>query len=180
MKTDLELHTDKDFFRLVGYYLSEGSVMSGHHVSFTFNKNETELVQDTASLLERYFGKKPIIQKEDKNGISIMLCSTIAARFFTEQFGRGAGVKSLPKWAMLEDPVKQAEIIKGFWRGDGSFMYKQYSWGTKRMFRMNTISERLAEQLRDMLLRCNIFGSVNKAVRPGNRHTMHVVYVGGE
>jgi Fe-S cluster assembly protein SufB len=180
VRTDLELQTDKDFFRLVGYYLSEGSVISGHYLSFTFNKNETELIQDTASLLERYFNKKPIIQKEYKNGISVILCSTIAAKFFTAQFGHGAGAKSLPKWVMLEDPAKQAEIIKGFWRGDGSFMYKQYSWGTKRMFRMNTISKRLAEQIRDMLLRCNIFGSVNKAARPGNRHTMYVVYVGGE
>ncbi len=180
VSTILDIQTDKDFFRLIGYYLSEGGIMNGHYLSFTFNKDGTEFIEDAVILLERYFNKKPIIQKEYNNSISVILCSTIAATFFAEQFGNGAFLKHVPKWAMLEDSLKQAELIKGFWRGDGSFMYKQYAWGKKRMFRINTISKRLAVQIRDMLLRCNIFSSINKATRQGNRHTMYVIYVGGE
>ncbi|MDE1860629.1 MAG: SufD family Fe-S cluster assembly protein, partial [Candidatus Micrarchaeota archaeon] len=135
---------------------------------------------DTVNLLERYFNKKPIVQKEYKNGISIILCSTIAVKFFEQNFGRGAANKYIAKWAMEEAISKQRELVKAFWRGDGSFMYKQYSWGTKRMFRMNTISKSLAKQLRNLLLRSNIFASINIAKRSGNRHNMYVVYVGGQ
>ncbi len=177
--TKLNISTDSDFFRLVGYYLSEGSISGGHYVNFTFNKNETAYIQDTVSLIEKYFNKKPIVQKEYKNGVSIILCSTVVAKFFTEQFGKGALNKHIPNWVMKEAERKQSELIKGFWRGDGSFMYTQYSWGSKRMFRMNTISQKLAKQLRDILLRLNIFGSINMAKRTGKRHTMFTVYVGG-
>jgi Fe-S cluster assembly protein SufB len=176
----LHIDTDPGFFRLVGYYLSEGSISGGHYVNFTFNKHEIEYIQDTAKLIEKYFGKKPLVNKEYKNGMQqIVLCSTTVAKFFTEQFGKGALNKHIPKWVMKETREKQRELIKGFWRGDGSFMYAQYSWGSKRMFRMNTISEVLARQLRDMLLRLDIFGSINVANRIGKRHSMFTVYVGG-
>ncbi|MHB1830123.1 MAG: Fe-S cluster assembly protein SufB [Candidatus Micrarchaeaceae archaeon] len=176
----LKLHTDDDFFRLIGYYLSEGSISGGHYVGFTFNKNETEYIDDTVSLIEKYFNKRPIVQKEYKNGISIILCSTSAARFLSEHFGKGAINKHVSEWAMKESRSRQMQLIKGFWRGDGSFMYKQYGWGSKRMFRMNTISRLLARQLRDILLRLDIFASVNMAKRQGKRHDMYTVYVGGQ
>ncbi len=175
----LKILTDSGFFRLVGYYLSEGSISSGHYVNFTFNKNEVDYISDTVSLIERYFNKKPLVNKEYKNGIQIVLCSTVAAKFFTEQFGKGALNKHIPKWAMNESQEKQGELVKGFWRGDGSFMYSQYGWGSKRMFRMNTISQVLARQLRDILLRQNLFASIHLAKRSGKRHNIFTVYIGG-
>lgn len=173
------IHTDQNFFRLVGYYLSEGSVINENYLTFTFNKNETEYIDDVEKLIEMNFGKRPIRGKEYKNGITLTLCDTNATRFFSSQFGKGAKNKHVPAWMMLESTDKQKELIKSFWRGDGSFMYKYYSWGAKRMFRMNTISHLLARQIRDMLLRCGIFSSINLAKRPGNRSNMYVVYVGG-
>jgi len=179
-ESKLRIKTDKDFFRLVGYYLSEGSIINDSYLSFTFNKNETDYINDTVSLIERYFGKKPIIQKEYKNGITIVLCSVAVSRFFRDQFSKGAKNKFIPKWVALESIEKQKELIKGIWRGDGSFMYKYYGWGAKRMFRINTISNKLAMQVRNILLRSNIFASLNVANRPGNRNKMYVVYVGGK
>ncbi|MBS3114490.1 Fe-S cluster assembly protein SufB [Candidatus Woesearchaeota archaeon] len=174
-----KLETDKDFFRLVGYYMAEGSIIGEHYLTFTFNKNERKYLDDVKELLEKFFGKNPVEYKEYKNGISIVLCSTLAARLFKNEFGKGAKNKSLPKWFMLEDPEKQAEFIKGYWRGDGSFMNKKYSWGNKRMFRINTISETLAEQTRDLLLRLDIFASINVWNRKEPRNDSFAVYVGG-
>ncbi len=174
-----KINTDKDFFRLVGYYMSEGSVMGENYLSFTFNKNERKYIDDVKELLEKFFGKNTIEYKEYKNGISIVLCSTLAAKFFKNEFDKGAKNKSLPKWFMLEAPEKQAEFIKGYWRGDGSFINKKYSWGNKRMFRINTISEKLAKQTRDLLLRLNIFASINVWNKKEPRNNSFVVYVGG-
>lgn len=174
-----KMDTDKDFFRLVGYYLAEGSIIGDNYLSFTFNKNERKYIDDAIELLEKFFGKSPLEHKEYKNGISIVLCSTLAARFFRNEFGKGAKNKSLPRWFMLEAPEKQAEFIKGYWRGDGSFINKKYSWGTKRMFRINTVSEMLAEQTRDILMRLNIFASINVWKRDVPRSNSFVIYIGG-
>lgn len=174
-----KISTDNDFFRLIGYYMAEGSTMGEHYLTFTFNKSERKYIDDVKELLEEFFGKNPIEQKEYKNGISLVLCSTIAARIFKQEFNSGAKNKSLPKWFMMESPEKQAEFIKGYWRGDGSFIDKKYSWGTKRMFRINTISESLAEQTRDILLRLNVFASINVWKKKAPRNDSFAIYVGG-
>ncbi|MDE1850418.1 MAG: Fe-S cluster assembly protein SufB [Candidatus Micrarchaeota archaeon] len=179
----LKLNTDREFFRLIGYYLSEGSMTGAkgdNYLTFTFNKNERDYIEDTVSLLGKYFGKKPILQKEYKNGIGIVLCSTIAARFFKNEFGKGAQNKKLPKWVLQESVEKQSEMVKGMWRGDGSFMNKNYAYGAKRMFRINTISKTLADQIRTVLLRLDIFASLNVQKRSGKRHEMYCVYIGGK
>ncbi|MBI2583835.1 MAG: SufD family Fe-S cluster assembly protein [Candidatus Aenigmarchaeota archaeon] len=175
----LRLRTDPDFFRLIGYYLAEGSIVSGHYLHFTFNEKEREYIEEVKELLERYFGKKPYENKPYKHGISIVLNSTAAVRFFESQFGKGAAKKSMPQWVLKEKPEKQKEIVKGFWRGDGSFMMQQYPYGVKRMFRMNTVSEKLARNIRDILLRLNIFASINIQKRGGKRKNMFCIYVGG-
>ncbi len=179
----LKIKIDKDFFRLIGYYLSEGSTGKEHYLMFTFNKNEKSNIEDVKNLLIKYFGKEPIVMKEYKNGISIVLCSTVAARFFNDNFNHSAKTKQLPRWALNETIEKQVELIKGYWRGDGSFMYKTYPGATKRMFRINTISEKLAKQIRDVLLRLNIFSSINLAKRSlkyKNKNDMFTIYIGGK
>ena len=153
--------------------------MNKNYLTFTFNEKERQFIDDVKELTERYFGKKPVEGKPYKHGISLVLSLTAAARFFESQFGKGAKNKHAPMWVMHESLDKQKELIKGYWRGDGSFMMHQYSWGIKRMFRMNTISPKLAKAVRDMLLRQNIFSSINKQARDGNRKTMYCVYVGG-
>src|SRR3989344_4498330 len=174
---EFPIETDKDFFRLVGYYMAEGSTIGENYLTFTFNKKERDYIDDVKELLEKYFGKAPIEQEEYKNGISIVLCSTLAARLFKQEFGKGAKNKSLPNWFMLELPEKQAEFVKGYWRGDGNFFSKKYSWGNKRMFRINTISNSLAEQTRDLLLRLNIFASINAWNRKTPRSNSFIIYV---
>ncbi|MFQ5620282.1 MAG: Fe-S cluster assembly protein SufB [Candidatus Nanoarchaeia archaeon] len=177
---DVRLTTDKDFFRLIGYYLSEGSISGESYLNFTFHKNERAFIDDVKELLERFFGKEPIEQKEYKNGISIVLCSTVAARVFKKLFGKGAKNQCLPNWVLLESSDKQAELIKGMWRGDGNVFIERYSWGLKRMFRINTISETLADQLRKVLLRLGVVASINVWQRKPPRSNSFVVYVGGD
>ncbi len=178
----LKLSIDEGFFRLIGYYLAEGST-TGHardnYLMFTFNKGEMEYILDTAQLLEKYFGKKPIIQDVYKNRISVVLRSTLAAGFFSGEFGNGAMNKHVPNWVVHETLEKQRELVKGMWKSNGSSTNKGYVNGTS-MFRINTISPLLAKQLRNILLRFNILSNINKQVRGGDRHTMYCVHIGGE
>lgn len=175
----LRLKSDGDLFRLVGYYLSEGSISGESYVNFSFNKSEREPIEDVKHLVRNVFGKEPHEHEEYNGGISLTLSSVLAARFFETNFGRGAGNKHIPEWVMLESPKKQAELVKGAWLGDGSFMYERYKGGTKKMFRINSVSRRLAAQLRNMLLRLGVFASLHKAERSGNRKDMYTLYIGG-
>lgn len=173
------LNTDADLFRLIGYYLAEGTTISDHYLSFTFNYKEREYINDVKQLLKKYFGKTPIEYPEYNHGISLILCSTDAARLFIELFGNHAVDKHVPEWVLLESFEKQGELIKGFWRGDGSFLNTRFSSGYKATFRMNTVSRKLVMQLRDMLFRLNIFAGLNRWKKSGNRHDSFVLHVGG-
>lgn len=179
----IELCTDADFFRLAGYYLTEGSIMGhgeGNHLSFTFNKDETGYVVDTAMLLRRYFGMDPIIQKGHNGGVRIVLHSVAAARLFANEFGRGALSKCIPDWIMHEVLEKQKELLKGIWRGGGSFTDRRYKGGMERTVRINTVSLLLAKQIHNILLRFNVLSSLDEQARRGNRHAVYCVYIGGE
>ena len=175
----LKLKTDKDFFRLIGYYLAEGCTIGEHYVSFTFNVGERSYIEDVKILLERYFDKSSLEYKPYNNGISIVLCSTIVARFFKSNFGNSAKTKHIPKWIEFEATEKQKELIKGYWRGDGSFSYEVYKGGTQRRFRINTISKTLALQVKRILLRLDIFASLNRWIKSGNRHDSYAVVIEG-
>lgn len=176
----LKIKTDKDFFRLIGYYLSKGSIINDHYLSFTFNKNEKDYIQDVKNLLYKYFKKQPLGYKPYKNGITIVLCSTLAARFFEENFSKGNENKKIQEWVKKSELNKQKELIKGIWRGNGSYINKRDKFGFKRMFMINTLSKQLAYSLRDILLRLNIFSSITLQKRKGNRKNMYFLYIEGE
>ncbi len=173
------LKTDADFFRLVGYYLAEGTTIGEHYLTFTFNVNESEYINDVVRLLESCFSKKPLVQSEYNEGVSLVLCSTKAARLFKSLFGNYAENKRVPGWVLLEEPMKQRELIKGYYRGDGSYTNSRFECGLKNMFRMNSVSEKLARQVRQMLLRQNIFAGLNVWRKKGNRHNSFALHVGG-
>lgn len=177
---EVPLFTDKDFFRLAGYYLAEGAVINEHYLTFTFNKKEREYIDDVKELCEKVFGKEAYEQEPYNNGISIVLSSTIAARIFKQVFGSGAQKKAISEWVLKETTEKQAELLKGWFRGDGNTCIKRYSWGIKRMFRICTTSTLLVEQMRAILFRLNILSSINVWKRTTPRHDLYVLYVGGE
>ncbi len=176
----VKIRTDQDFFRLIGYYLAKGSSVNDHYLVFTFNKNEMAYLRDVKQLLCKYFSKAPLEASEYKGGISVVLCSTIASRLFRSLFGKRADGKTLPKWVLQESPSKQSELVKGYWRGDGSFMHKKYLWGLKRAFRINTISRSLVKQIRSILLRLDVFPSLNVWKRSKPRHDAYCLFIGGE
>ena len=176
------IKTDNDFFRLVGYYLAEGSInKKGNYLSFSFGVHEKEYIKDVKRILKRLGVKKiytPIHKKN--NGISLVVGDSKLARVF-KQFGTSASKKSMPLWCLLEHPEKQKEIIIGLFRGDGNYYNKKLPSGTKEVIRLNTVSEKLARQTKDILFRLNIFSFLNKRDRrKENRQAIYTVGITGE
>lgn len=168
---DVTLPMEPDFFRLVGYYHSEGHVDNEHYLSFSFHANETEYLDDTRALIQQYFGKAPVENKVRQNGQTLVLCSTEAARTFARTFGSTVYNKQVPDFLRNALPEQLSEWVKGMWCGDGSYDER------KNMFRYSTVSTELAYAFRDALLRLGIIASVNRHERDEQRQPMYTVVI---
>ena len=172
----------KEFFRLIGYYLAEGSTSNNSsYLNFSFGSHERWYIDDVKRLLKNIFGIKKIDEFAHKknHGISIVVSSVEIARIFNE-FGTSANKKSIPHWLMLEDPEKQKELIVGYFRGDGNYFNKKLPSGHKELFRINTVSEKLAKQVRDVLFRIGIPSFLNRRIREKPRQPIYTIGISGE
>lgn len=171
----------KEFYRLVGYYLAEGSISSNSYLNFSFGTHEKEYIADVKHCLKKVFDVDKILEMEHKknNGVSLVVCSVKLARLF-KKFGTSSDTKSIPSWMMYEEPEKQKHLIKAWYRGDGNYYNKKHASGTKEAFRINTTSEKLVRQARDILLRLGIFGFINKRNREKTgRKTIYTLGITG-
>ncbi len=180
---DVKVRSTEAFFKLIGYYLSEGSISAGSYVNFSFGSHERALIDEVKILLRKVFGSKFNIREvhhEKNHGTNVVASSVRLARIF-EHFGKGAANKFIPHWAMLEHPKKQKELLKSLFLGDGNYYVADAKIGFKEVFRFNTISEKLALQTRDLLLRQKIVAFLNKRDRTKeNRKPLYTIGITGE
>lgn len=177
-----DVPAEKEFFRLIGYYLAEGSVSGGHYLNFSFNENEREYIDDVKRCLNAVFGKTKTIETnhEKNHGINLVVCSSDLARLFAH-FGTSCDTKSLPSALMYAPYFLQKETIIGWFRGDGNYYDKKHASGHKELFRINTTSEKLARQGRDILLRLGVVSFLNKVDREKTgRKTMFTLGISGD
>ncbi|MBL7081093.1 MAG: hypothetical protein ISS44_00790 [Candidatus Omnitrophica bacterium] len=119
---------DNDFCRLAGYFVSEGYTNSRDCISFCFLDDEKEYIDDAKGLVKKVFGLKlsKMQVKKDIKGIELIFYSKILFKLFSKLFYtnikvKRAHTKSLPFWMLFLPLEKQAEIIKGWWRGDKGY-----------------------------------------------------------
>ena len=171
-----------EFFRLVGYYLAEGSISSGSYLNFSFNVHERTYIEDVKNLVQKVFGTTSYRESVHKknHGISLVINSVELSRIFAT-FGTSSDTKQIPQWMMFVDPEKQKEIIVGWFRGDGNYYHKKNTYGFKELFRINTTSSILIRQARDILLRLRIVAFMNKQTRKREgKKSMYTLGIGGE
>jgi Fe-S cluster assembly protein SufB len=174
---------DEGFGTLIGYYLSEGSMTRGeYYLDFSFGAHEKEKIEEVLYLLKIVFPgdyKINLSYHEENHGISIVVNSSILTRIFA-QFGKGAQNKSIPAWMMQESTKNQAALLRGLFNGDGNYYKKKNKYGLKELFRICTVSRKLAYQTRNILLRLGIVAFINlqKRAKQGKKD-LYVVGVGG-
>ncbi|MBM3257914.1 MAG: hypothetical protein FJZ05_01730, partial [Candidatus Nealsonbacteria bacterium] len=143
---------DKEFCRLMGYYLSEGYTDNRDSVSFCFHCNENQYIKDVKLLMKNVFrlsSPRVVIRRRNVNSVEIIYFSKILAKAFSQIFYnnsdvRRAHTKCLPQWTLNLPLVKQVEIFKGWWRGDSGI----------------TASRELMNQMKIILLRLGIIPSI--------------------
>ena len=158
-----KIFLDGDFMRLAGYFLADGCI-TPRGINFYFNAKEKDYVEDAAAIMEKHFNYKPRVKKE--NSVFRIECYAGVVRdLFEKLFGKYSYGKSVPHWFVLLPPEKQAELVKGFWRGDG---------GTKKLgFVLVTNSQKLVAQLKMILLRLGIIPQISKQSKESLNKTEH-------
>lgn len=162
---DGEKECDRNFARLLGYYLAEGNFCydskrkdeGPSSVEWTFNESEVDYHQEVAELI-RACGYKPV-GPYFKNGAATIRCNSPEfARKFLEHGGKYSWGKKICDDAMSWDVESQREMLEAYFNGDAH--WSESSLG--RRFEYATVSKDLAEQIYCLCLRCGIRCSVPK------------------
>ena len=155
VKSDLLL--DSDFWRLVGYWVAEGSLVRGRRkinnsVCFSFGNKDGELIADAVNILKKY-GFNPTITDNKDNSFTLF-CASYQLVLFFEMFGVGAKNKKIPEW-MSSLPIEYIQqFIKGYWLRDGCI--------ARNYARFVSISVELLTGIQRLLLQIGIVSSIYK------------------
>ena len=155
---------DKDFMRLAGYFLAAGCI-TARGVNFYFGPKDQEYVADVVAIMEKHFNYRPRVKKE-ASVYRIESYAGILRDLFAKLFGKYSYQKSVPHWFVFLPVEKQAELIKGYWRGDG---------GMKKLgFVLVTNSPKLVAQLKMILLRLGILPQILKQSKESLNKSVHL------
>jgi Fe-S cluster assembly scaffold protein SufB len=79
-EAEVKVPASPEFYKLVGYYLAEGSICGGSYLNFSFNKNELDLVQEVESLVFKVFGRECSRSYHHENyGVNVVVSTSILA-----------------------------------------------------------------------------------------------------
>jgi len=147
--------------KLLGYYIAEGSNHRAY-IRFSLGNNEEDFALEIQNIIFDLFKLESSIYrcKGRKSGIEVTCCNAALARLFENLCGKGAANKHIPYDFNLLPTNKQKIILEAIWRGDGTDFVSSKSNNIVRS--ITTISRELIVQLRDILLRINIFPSEHK------------------
>ena len=149
---------DEDFWRLVGYYLAEGSIAYHNDkvegVVWTFGADEDEYVNDVVSIL-RKLGFEAHVRQPKPSVKQVWCYSTVLGLVFERLFGRYHDGKKLPEWVLYLPESKLRELLKGLFRGDGAVEARG------SCVRLELVNERLVWQVFMILLRLGYIATVH-------------------
>jgi hypothetical protein len=148
-----KIKVDNNLMRIIGYYISEGSVRSDDRsIKFTFHIKE----KIQADFIRKYFYsikkfKNQVGYSENKNVRDVIVYGKNLIKFFS-QFGVGAGNKRIPEWCLYLKEELQKGLIDAMLEGDGYRGKMRDGYGTA--------SRELAYQLKFLLDRAGIISSL--------------------
>lgn len=155
---------NKEFCRLAGYFVAEGSVNGRDAISFTFARHEKEYCKDVKELVAELFSISCAKEREKDGSIELIFYSKILQQAFSSLFYNSGGrhradTKALPQWMLTLPCEKQAEIFKGWWRGDAGY----------------TVSKELMNQMKVIALRLGIVPSIHQTKKEKFNEKNHVI-----
>jgi phosphoribosylformylglycinamidine synthase len=144
------IDVDKDFARLVGYYLAEGCISANGTTDkiiwvFGKNKSEQEYIADLCRILDKIGLRYSV--RENETTKSIWLSSWFLGKLFRDilQLGSNSYEKAIPEIIEQQDSEIVDELLKGLFRGDGSLIF--YPNRPTAKMAWASVSKKLFEQV---------------------------------
>lgn len=117
------IEMDKDFCRLIGYYLSEGCLTKDKsaRVRFCFNSNEYEYLTDVKNILRKHGVSFSEYHSKQWRASYIKVSSNIFGAIIERALGCGTNCYNMavPSQLFALPRSHRREIVKGLLRGDG-------------------------------------------------------------
>ncbi len=147
---------DKNFWRLVGYWLAEGSInkyKNQNHIYFYPGKHEIDNISDIKKLISKTTNRKYYSRDTLSNAHSIDYCDKASYNFFNQFKSKPYkyGQKRIPRW--VEDlPLEfQREMVIGYMLGD----------------KFTSVSKQMLKSIQRILLRFGVLVSMSKSNKRG-------------
>lgn len=159
------INVTKDFARLLGYYVAEGSssCTSSGQVSFSFGYNEIQYANDVKNIIKNIFDIPVRICSHEEKGTRIVnICSNLLCKIMLSLCGKGAHNKKIPNciWQSNSDEIIKS-FLEGLIKGDGCYKPDTVS--------LCTVSETLARQVRMLFARIGIKTSISSKINKPNQ-----------
>jgi len=153
-----------DLLRLIGYYLGDGSRTSHMETKILLGKNQQAEALDIQQIVEKHFGSSVRVTS-DGNMLVVVFCHAPFQRYLTEVFGSSALLKHMPLGFLQLSQEHKIGLLKGLFGSDGSHgLYKGYF-----RYSFATTSPDLAIKMVQLLLSLNLFASINRVNKVGQK-----------
>jgi len=115
---------DKDFARLIGYYLGEGCLTeekTTKRIRFTFNSNEKFYIADLKQILNKKNIKYSCYQDKNWQSFHVKVSSEILGVLFKNilSCGKNCYEMKIPSQLFLSNKTLRKEVLAGILRGEG-------------------------------------------------------------
>lgn len=162
-----DIFDDKDFWRILGYWLAEGSLTystkkeNRNVIRFTFGSHELDLINDT----KEFFKKYNLHCGEDytnRNGCSLKVSSFQLSNWLYNNFNERSENIKLPEWFFSLPEEIFFECINGYLLGDGCI-------SKNGNIRFSSVSKSLLHGIQLNFLRFGIISSLYKYNTSGKK-----------
>ena len=137
---NLKLRLNKEFARLLGYYLAEGS--APRHISLVIGKHESENLREIKDSISKCFPSN--VHVADKgSAYEIYFGARTLKKLFKSWFGENARTKKIPRFVFASDEEFKLNFLGAYINGDGSIDKGRDHF----RIRIKTASKKLASDL---------------------------------
>ena len=154
-------HFSTDIYRLIGYYIGDGSGYKEIHIDFSLDE-ETQ-AHDVKTIVEQHLKRScRIYHNEEKHAICVVFSHVSLMRWLKENVGLDAWSKTMPLHFLHLPTARKVELFRGLRHSDGSsFMadskHLRYSY--------TTVSKNLAIRVSMLLHSLGIIASISRRER---------------
>lgn len=148
---------DPDMARLLGYYISEGSLNKGN-IQFSLNKEEDYIIDDIRNIINKHitttYRELSVSESKKDKSVNVIFCCRLLGEVFKEFCGKDVYNKSIPQFLLKAEPAVKKELLRGLFRGDGTI--------SNRCISYKTVSLDLILKIRDILFNLGVICSLYK------------------